>query len=302
MAERCYVKADSIPASFDNCMPTTDFPLKLFADLMREAPAQPATNLWRAVELTALIDRALPLMRESSTALDLGCGDGGVMATLRPYLSAKTRLIGVDADPSETELAEASGVYEHVLTAGAERLPLPDASVDAIVSNSVLEHIEPLESAIRECGRVMQKGGVFAATVPGPGFHSCLSGPWLSKSSREEYVRLIDQRIAIRHCWTADMWRGQLKEAGFDHIVITEYLAAPTVRRWELVSRLTSGWVYGLLHGRQTPIVIQRCMCLRGRFRLPKGMARACAWALSRGLGDETQGPYGCLLVVARKG
>ncbi|NTU76602.1 MAG: class I SAM-dependent methyltransferase, partial [Alphaproteobacteria bacterium] len=137
------------------------FPLQLFISLLRESPAQPATNLWRAHELTVLMNHALPRLRDGRNILDLGCGDGGVMALLKPCFSPDAKITGLDADAEETALAKTRGVYAEVLSSGAEKMPIADASMDAIVSNSVLEHIDPLEAVLGEAGRVLRSGGWF---------------------------------------------------------------------------------------------------------------------------------------------
>jgi ubiquinone/menaquinone biosynthesis C-methylase UbiE len=86
------------------------------------------------------------------------------MATLRPFLPEDAILTGLDPDPAETELAIGRGLYANVVTAGAERTPLADSSVDAIITNSVLEHIELIDQVLAECRRVLRPGGLFVAT------------------------------------------------------------------------------------------------------------------------------------------
>jgi SAM-dependent methyltransferase len=278
-----------------------EFPLQLLAAIMQETPAQPATNFWRAAELTALIDHALPRLQDCRTLLDLGCGDGGIMAVLRPHLPSTMSVTGLDADPAETALAERRGLFASVLTSGAERMPLADSGFDAILSNSVLEHITPVDAVLNECGRLLRPGGWFVATVPGPDFHRCLRGAWLPWVTQTDYERDLDQRLAHRRYWTSDEWRRHMAAAG---LVLTEtinYLPAPFVRRWEFLSRLTGGLVYHLAGKKMPPIRLQRTMGLRRRARLPKSLMYGLSWILSRGLRSKQEGPWGGLLVIGRK-
>lgn len=268
---------------------------------MQETPAQPATNLWRAAELTALIDQALPSLQSSKTILDLGCGDGGIMAVLRPYLPAAVALVGLDADPDETKLAEQRGLYAKTVTAGAERIPLADASVDAILSNSVLEHIASLDGVLKECGRLLRSGGVFVATVPGPDFHRCLRGSWLPWVKRTGYERDLDKRLAHLRYWTVEAWWQHMAAAGLALTETHNYLPAPFVKRWEFLSRLTGGLVYHLAGKTMPPIRLQRKMGLRRAVRIPKILIYGLSWILSRGLGGKQKGPWGGLLLIGRK-
>lgn len=95
------------------------------------------------------------------TLLDLACGTGLVTERLtRPGL----RVYGADAAPG---MARRAGrrVPGGVLLADARRLPLPDASVDA-VSAVWLLHLVPFADAIvAEAARVLRPGGVLIATV-----------------------------------------------------------------------------------------------------------------------------------------
>jgi hypothetical protein len=45
-------------------------------------------------------------------------------------------------------------------------LSLPDASVDLVICNEVLEHVYDLEAALRQCLRVLAPGGAFVGTLP----------------------------------------------------------------------------------------------------------------------------------------
>jgi SAM-dependent methyltransferase len=154
--------------------------MDLFGTFAAAYPAQPATAFWRAIEIGALASRDIP----GGLGLDLGCGDGLLTQILLERIGTR-RLVGIDLDPLETEAAKRFPFYEEVHTCSADAMPLADDRFDFVISNSVLEHIPPLEGTIAEVGRVLKPGGRFFFTVPGPGFHANLAGALLPGSNRD---------------------------------------------------------------------------------------------------------------------
>lgn len=223
------------------------------------------------------------------------------METLRPCLLANAIITGIDPDPAETALAAERGVYSSVITSGAENIPLPESCMDAVISNSVLEHINPVEKALLEISRILRPGRWFVATMPGPDFHACLRGSWLPWVKRGDYLKYIDKRLAHFRYWTAEEWRQRLSDAGLNLTAAHEYLPLTVVRRWELISRLTGGLLYCLAGKKTSPIRIQRKLNLRRKSKMPYSVARAISQILCLGLDIRSNGPYGGLLIIARK-
>ena len=102
---------------------------------------------YRSYELE--VDR---LLARDSCLLDAGCGRS--VPVLRKYLGRAGRLIGI-------ELVDFTDVPSGIETHNADlaKLPLPDASVDLIMSRSVFEHLADPESVYREFARVLRPGG-----------------------------------------------------------------------------------------------------------------------------------------------
>ena len=116
----------------------------------------------------------------SARVLDLACGSAPMSLRLRGH-----DYLGMDL--SVAELARARARALPVTAADAARLPLADASVDAVVMSMALMLV-PLRPALAEIRRVLRPGGVFVATVP----HNrpMPTGDWL------RYARLC---VAMRH-------------------------------------------------------------------------------------------------------
>jgi SAM-dependent methyltransferase len=89
-----------------------------------------------------------------ATVIEMGCG-GGVA-----YFAHRYRMIGLDL--SGQSLAGIANLYAACLQADAARgIPLPDSSVDAVVSSYAWEHVPPDQKprVLAECARVLRPGG-----------------------------------------------------------------------------------------------------------------------------------------------
>jgi SAM-dependent methyltransferase len=216
--------------------------------------------------------------------LDLGCGDGLLTMILLEETGPRD-IVGVDPDPAETARARELGIYAAVHTCGGADVPEPDSSFDWILSNSVLEHIDVIEPVLGEVARLLRPGGEFIFTVPGPGFHACLRGPVLPGSSREAYLQHLDERLAHRRYWGPDEWGPALASHDLRITNTVTYLDARSVRRWESISRMTAGVLYGLGGRRARPIEIQRKLGMRrSGARMPLPLARSLATVFAAGL------------------
>lgn len=107
---------------------------------------------------------ALAELQDGETVLDLGCG-GGLDAFLAARrVGPRGKVIGVDLTPEMIERAKAGackGGYENVefRLGEIESLPLPDESVDVVISNCVINHAPDKLAVFREALRVLKAGG-----------------------------------------------------------------------------------------------------------------------------------------------
>ncbi len=268
---------------------------KMFAEFLAVHPFQPATALWRAVEVSVVAEHSLP----SGRGLDLGCGDGKLTSILLARTGPR-ELVGVDLDPLETTQAKQLFFYTNVHTCPGAEIPEPSASFDFVFSNSVLEHISPIEPVLAEVARLLKQGGKFIFTVPSTGFHQCLRGP-RSAARRKEYLEETDARCAHKYYWSESEWAAALSAVGLEISATKAYLHIGEVRRWESLARSTSGLLFKLYGQKRHPIEIQRRLKLRGNtIGLPKFVARVVANLLSLGVKDSLL-PQGCLYIEATK-
>jgi ubiquinone/menaquinone biosynthesis C-methylase UbiE len=97
---------------------------------------------------------------EGLDVLDVGCGDGALMAS---FSRKGARVTGVDPDPAmlaaARRRADALGLPFILRRGSAEALPFADCSFDRIVTVAVLCFIDKPDMAIAEMARVLRPGG-----------------------------------------------------------------------------------------------------------------------------------------------
>jgi SAM-dependent methyltransferase len=117
--------------------------------------------LWQRFEHQA--DELIRALPDGATVLDLGGGRRCVYAaSVQPQ--GRLKLIAVDV--SAKELAMNEDVAEKRVADVAAGLPMPDESVDLILSRALLEHVQGVPAAIRHMGRVLKPGGTALHLVP----------------------------------------------------------------------------------------------------------------------------------------
>ena len=96
--------------------------------------------------------------------LDVGCWDGAATTAYARLLGA--RALGVEIFDAPARAAEAAGVEVARVDLESGRFPWPDASVDVVVCNQVLEHLKNIWLPMSEMYRVLRVGGHAVLSVP----------------------------------------------------------------------------------------------------------------------------------------
>ncbi|MBC3190782.1 class I SAM-dependent methyltransferase [Pseudonocardia sp. C8] len=161
-----------------------------FGGQRKPGPAIPSPNIWHWPDVYEIENRAQDAdgalwaaLREETggwaglDVVDVGCGDG---FHLPRFAEDAATVAGVEPHPPLVERARqrcAGDPRIRVHTAGAEALPLPDASADVVHARTAYFFGPGCEPGLAEADRVLRPGGVLA--VVDLDFASRPYGTWL---------------------------------------------------------------------------------------------------------------------------
>jgi arsenite methyltransferase len=158
-------------------------------------------------------------LRAGETVVDLGCGGGLDVFLAAQKVGPAGKAIGIDMTPQMIELAKRNAARStpaltnvdfHLAT--IDVLPLPDASVDVVISNCVINLAPDKAAVFREIARVLKPGGRLAVS------DIALRKPLPPEIAQDvmAYVGCIAGAILID-----DYHRG-LQDAGFAHVEVLD--------------------------------------------------------------------------------
>jgi SAM-dependent methyltransferase len=136
------------------------------------------------------------------TAVDIGCGDG---AFVRALANAGADAFGIEVSEDAVARARERDPAHRYELGGAERLPLPDRSVDVATLMRSLHHVPDPASAFPELARVVREHVWIAEPLPEGEFF--------------ELLRPVDDETEVR----ANAQRAIAEQRHFDHVETIEY-------------------------------------------------------------------------------
>ena len=142
---------------------------------------------------------------EGDTVLDIGSGSGTDLLIAARNVGDRGQAIGLDMtaamlDKVARSVAAASLSNVHLLEGNAEKIPLPDAAVDVVTSNGVLNLVPDKRAAFGEIHRVLKRGGrvqIADIALGQPLSGECLSNPRLwaecivGATLEDEYLTML---------------------------------------------------------------------------------------------------------------
>ncbi len=180
-------------------------------------------------------------IKAGDTVVDLGSGAGNDCFIAREEVGETGRVIGIDFAPNMIERARRNAARRgftnvEFIEGDIEAMPLPDSSVDVVVSNCVLNLLPRKDKIFNEIYRVLK-----------PGAHFCVSDVVLNGVFPKEFT---DNAAMYAGCIASAIQRedylGEIEKAGFKDIkvertktivipdeVLNEHLSADTVAKYK---------------------------------------------------------------------
>lgn len=217
------------------------------------------------------------VIEEGDVVLDIGSGAGVDAFIASRLVGPKGEVLALDMTPAMREklraLARAEGATNiEVLDGNAEAIPLPDASVDVVTSNGVLNLVPDKRRAMAEIFRVLKPEGrvqIADIVIRRPVTPDCLDDPKLwaecvvGATVDEDYL---------------DMFR----DAGFEDVAVIEeadyFRHSPSAETREIASAFGAySVVLSMRRGEPVPTVVHWTGRLNPR-RLARQVGRRGLW------------------------
>ena len=156
-------------------------------------------------------------LHEGETVLDLGSGAGADVLISARRVGASGKAIGLDMTDEMLELARANAAQAGVdnvefVKGYIEDIPLPDASVDVVISNCVINLAGDKPKVLAEAARVLRPGGRFAVS-------DVIADPGMDEATRADMAAYTG---CIAGALTEREFRAALSAAGLTDIEIRE--------------------------------------------------------------------------------
>ncbi len=163
------------------------------------------------------VPTAVADLHEGETVLDLGSGAGADVLISARRVGLGGKVIGIDMTDEMLELARANaaeaGITNVEFRKGyLEQLPLPDESVDVVISNCVINLSGDKPRVLAEAARVLRPGGRFAVS-------DVIADPDRDQATRLDIAAWTG---CIAGALTEAEFRGALGAAGLSDVEIRE--------------------------------------------------------------------------------
>jgi arsenite methyltransferase len=213
-----YAAAARVAAASDTAAVLTEADEQgLFGASLYDSEADHAPAAAVSASLGCGVPTAVADLHEGETVLDLGSGAGADVLISARRVGPAGRAIGLDMtdemlDLARRNAAEAQVANVEFVKGHIEDIPLPDASVDVVISNCVINLSGDKPSVLREAARVLRPGGRFAVS-------DVIADPDMDEATRADMAAWTG---CIAGALTREEFAATLAEAGLADVEIRE--------------------------------------------------------------------------------
>lgn len=176
------------------------------------------------------------ILKRGEKVLDLGCGRGGETIQAAKLIGSEGYAWGLDLTPRMISLAQENAQNEQLkntefLLASMDQIPLEDNSLDAVLSNCAINHVENKTVVYQEIFRVLKTGGRFVVS-------DIMTEEPLPKEIKEDPESIAD---CFGGAITIKEYEKALNDAGFPKVTVIKerrYMK----NGYEMISRTFQGY------------------------------------------------------------
>ena len=199
---------------------------------------KPMTAFFRSIEMEKYFNSGIVF---NDPALDLGCGDGGILRMLREGGLVEKLLFGMDISYGELKKAQVAKEHMILFQADANNLPFKDDRFSSIICNGVLCSIPGgVDQSLAEVNRVLKAEGIFVGTVPTDKFVEALILPKilnkLSKRLSLLYTEKLNSRLPHFNTYSPQEWKKRFEYNGLSMIKNEAFFFSKAGFVWNIFS------------------------------------------------------------------
>jgi SAM-dependent methyltransferase len=217
------IEADRAPSGATPCCGTSAFSTcgpagqAAFGAALYDQAEEGALPDAVAASLGCGVPTAVADLHPDEVVLDLGSGAGADVLIAARRVAPGGRAIGLDMTPEMLELARRNAVVAGVdnvefLEGYLEEIPLPEASVDVVISNCVINLAADKHVVLREAARVLRPGGRLAIS-------DVIADPDMDAATRAD---MAEWTGCIAGALTEADYQAGLSGAGFEQVEVIE--------------------------------------------------------------------------------
>lgn len=217
----------------------------------------------------AFFNRINALVDSDSIVLDVGCGRGeyaeddvAYRKDLRNLKGKAARVLGIDVDRA----AEMNPCLDDFQLIRSTRWPVEDTSVDLVVADHVLEHINDPEHFFSECRRVLRKGGHLCLRTPNRWSYISLAASLIPNKFHAKVTSVVqegrkqeDVFPTVYKCNTVTKLAKMMRAHGMSSVVYA-HESEPSYLSFSVIA-----YYLGVLHQRFSPRFIKPVIFAFGR-------------------------------------